>query len=305
MNTKAILFATVSLCALAAMAGPARAQVVEPSPFDPSVVVTATVTKTQDITVTETITKNKTVTVTVHSVPVLDGAAEAAAVANQTNDGITVDIQLTDPTVTDGGLLQQDGLQRTGAITGSINSNTGIVGVTQDVGDFANQANLVSFALTNTLGTNTAAPNRGSVADAKAMAEQENENSSSTDIETFVATANRRDLSITGSVNSNTGIVGVNQNAGNANNQLNAVALAVGQGAAVALSEAALGQENSDITVIEVGTTRSETITASVDNNTGITQVNQSNGNFNNQGSVVSFAALTSSVSLGSNTFKP
>src|SRR5882757_4700821 len=102
MNMKAMLCATVSLCALVAMAGPGWAQVTEEPGPDTGVVVTANVTKTQDITVTETITKNKTVTVTVHSVPILDGAAEATAVANQTNDGVTVDIQLTDPTVTDG-----------------------------------------------------------------------------------------------------------------------------------------------------------------------------------------------------------
>jgi len=304
MNMKAILCATVSLCALVAMTGPGQTQVQDPS-ADTGVVVTANVTKNQDITVTENIIKNKTVNVVVHAGPInLDGAAEATAVANQTNDNVSASPATTDP-ISGGPLATDNGLQRTASINGSILSNHGIVGVNQDVGDFANQSNVVAFALTNTLSTGTAAPNRGSVADAKALAEQENENSISTDVEPFVLTANRRDTSIIGSVNTNTGITGVNQNSGNANNQMNAVALAVGQGSVVALSEAALGQENSNITVREAGTTRHELIDTSVNGNTGITQVNQSNGNFNNQGSVVAFSALTSSVNVSSGTFNP
>lgn len=302
MNQKAILFATVSLCALVAMAGPVRAQEVTP----PSIVVTADVTKTQDITVNEFITKTKTVDITVHAPIDLDGAAEATTVAEQHNINVHAGIATQDTTaVPPNTITVNDGLQRTAAITSSINANTGIVGVNQDTGDFANQANIVSFALTNTLATSTASPNRGSVADAKAVADQSNEKSDSTDIENFVVTANRRDNSITDSVDGNHGIVGVNQNSGNANNQLNGVALAVGQGAAVALSEAALGQENSNLRVVEASTTRGETILRSVNGNFGITEVNQSNGNFNNQGSVVSISALTSSVTLGSSTFNP
>jgi hypothetical protein len=83
------------------------------------------------------------------------------------------------------------------------------------------------------------------------------------------------------------------------NNQINAVALAVGVNAAVALSEADLGQLNSSVEVNETNTTRAEDITGSVVGNTGITQVNQSNGNLNNQASVVSVSALTSSVAIG------
>lgn len=133
MNQKAILFATVSLCALVAMAGPVRAQ------ERPSVVVTADVTKTQDITVNEFITKIKTVDITVHAPIDLDGAAEATSVAEQHNINVHAGIATEDTTTTPPTPISvNDGLQRTAAITSSINANTGIVGVNQDTGDFAN-----------------------------------------------------------------------------------------------------------------------------------------------------------------------
>jgi hypothetical protein len=264
------------MLALAALARPASADVF----------VNVDVTKIQDITVTESITKTKTLDVKV-TAPITDGgAAEANAIVNISNHDLLVD----------GGEANFFAIKRTATIDGSVNSNKGIVGVNQDVGNFANQANVVSFAYTQSA---------KSVADSKAFVEQENEDSTSIDHEAFDPNANMRGASITNSVNGNLGIVGVNQNAGNGNNQTNAVALAVGQGANVALSEAALGQENSNIHVEEFGTVRHEDITGSVNGNTGIAQVNQSNGNFNNQSSVIAFSALSSSVNIGQGPSTP
>ena len=285
MNMRTILAATVSIVALMAIAGPGVAQEVTSSA---SVLVTVTVTKDKDITVTETITKNKTIDIIVDASPLdTQGAAEADVVAEQENINVTVTGAIDEVT----GLDQ--GVQRDATIDASINSNAGIVGVNQDVGDFANQANIVAFAFVNNTTGLT------SVANSQAHVSQHNEDSVTTDVEEFDITANRRAASITGSIIGNTGIVGVNQNAGNMNNQINAVALAVGVNAAVALSEADLGQLNSSVEVNETNTTRAEDITGSVVGNTGITQVNQSNGNLNNQASVVSVSALTSSVAIG------
>ena len=285
MNMRTILAATVSMVALMAITGPGVAQEVSNSA---SVLVTVTVTKDKDITVTETITKNKTIDIIVDASPLdTQGAAEADVVAEQENINVTVTGLVDETTGLD------DGIQRDATIDASINSNTGIVGVNQDVGDFANQANIVAFAFVNNTTGLT------SVANSQAHVSQHNENSVTTDVELFDINANRRAASITGSVNGNTGIVGVNQNAGNMNNQINAVALAVGVNAAVALSEADLGQLNSSVEVNETNTTRAEDITGSVNGNTGITQVNQSNGNLNNQASVISISALTSSVAIG------
>jgi len=293
MNMRTILAATVSMLALMATTAPGIAQEMPVVTDGASVTVTVTVTKNKDIHVLETITKNKTIDIIVDASPLdTHGAAEADVLAEQENINVTVTGKA------DGDV--DKGVQRDATIDASINTNTGIVGVNQDVGDFANQANIVAFAFVNN--TTTSTPPRTSVANSQAHVSQHNENSVTTDKEPggsdFDVTANRRAASITGSVNSNTGIVGVNQNAGNINNQINAVALAVGVNAAVALSEADLGQLNSALEVNETNTTRSEDITGSVTGNTGITQVNQSNGNLNNQASVISISALTSSVAI-------
>ncbi|MFZ1060768.1 MAG: hypothetical protein WAP47_16415, partial [Candidatus Rokuibacteriota bacterium] len=107
-----------------------------------------------------------------------------------------------------------------------------------------------------------------------------------------------REATIKDSLNHNSGIAQVNQNTGNMNNQTNAVALAVGLGADVALSEAALGQVNAWNTVYDVATVKYDFIKGSVNSNTGIVSVNQSSGNMNNQGTAISVAVTTSSASL-------
>ncbi|MEX1205003.1 MAG: hypothetical protein WEB85_07110, partial [Dongiaceae bacterium] len=98
------------------------------------------------------------------------------------------------------------------------------------------------------------------------------------------------------SVNFNTGIVGVNQNGGNNNNQTNAVAVAAGLDAGLALAETALGQENSDNYVKDTNTLKRDLIQSSVNNNTGVVSVNQSAGANNNQSGAVSIAASANAV---------
>jgi hypothetical protein len=103
---------------------------------------------------------------------------------------------------------------------------------------------------------------------------------------------------IDNSVNTNVGVVGVNQNAGNMNNQTNSLALAVGPDAVYALAEANLGQENAHNIIMELNTNKADTISGSVNGNIGIVQVNQSVGNMNNQASAFSISVLTSSVAI-------
>jgi hypothetical protein len=112
------------------------------------------------------------------------------------------------------------------------------------------------------------------------------------------------------SINDNTGLTGVNQNAGNMMNQTNAVAVAAGVtfdgptevgGASVALAEAALGQETTGNTVTEttgdpaagpgIGTNKLASATGSINGNTGVTQANQAVGNMGNQGNAVAVGA--------------
>ncbi len=249
------------------------------------VFVTADITKFKDITVTVDVFKQKEVFIFVTQTLFAEGAAEADAIANQSN-------QENEVTGVDGGAF---GIQKAADITNSVNGNQGVVGLNQDTSNMVNQANLVSLALTNTgYGTEEA-----SLTNSQAEAEQINTANSVTHFEVLdVDLVPDLTASIEGSINDNSGVVGVNQNAGNMNNQLNALALAVGLGSKFALSEASLGQFNTSQFVDEIETVKSNLIMASVNGNSGIVGVNQSTGNMNNQASLVSMAVLTSSVAI-------
>ncbi len=252
------------------------------------VFVTAEITKTKDKTVTETLTKTKDVTILVTRDILLEGAAEVEAIVNVRNDGNTVDRN-------EEGAALDFGIRRRATLGDSVNENSGILGLNQDVGNMVNQANVVSFGFTDS---------PGSFTEAQAAVDQRNTNNTvfQNESETFDIEnpTPDRTATITGSINGNTGIVGVNQNAGNMNNQTNAVAVAVGFGAFVALAEADLGQVNSGNRVEEVATVKLDLIENSINGNAGIVSVNQSSGNMNNQAATVSVAARTSSVALSS-----
>ena len=79
----------------------------------------------------------------------------------------------------------------------------------------------------------------------------------------------------------------------------NAVAMVIGEGNAVVLTEAALGQVNIFNTVEGIETVKIDMIVASINNNDGIVSVNQSVGNMNNQGSAIAFGALTTTATIG------
>jgi hypothetical protein len=261
------------------------------APASAFVFVFADIEKTKDVIVTETITitKTATITATVNVAPL--AAAEALALANQENIGGSVQGY---PLGSQNPAKQND---RVSLIEYSIgtnekDSNTGIVHVNQDSGNLANQGNNVALAVTD---LDTA------FANAEASASQINAGNFawSDDIEGPGGGSQGsgiNDNDIENSINNNFGIVGVNQNSGNFNNQLNNVAVAAGLGAApVALSEADLGQFNACNTVLESGQTRYDTITGSVLSHSGIVGVNQSSGNGNNQATNV---ALSASVNL-------
>jgi hypothetical protein len=263
------------ILALAALVG---AQAV---PADAFVAVTALIEKEKDVFVDERITKTKTVTITVDMLKVAVGAAEAQALSNQINA-----VNFSGP-FQEGDISML--LEKHVSIVDSVNSNTGIVGVNQDAGNTVNQANVVALALTNS---------QTAVTNAQAEASQFTVFNRSVHEELTVDLSGDLTSTIVRSVNGNAGIVGVNQNVGNSNNQTNTVALAVGIGSLFALSEAALGQVNVGNHVHEISTVKYNTIVDSVNGNTGIVGVNQATGHMNNQASAVSVAAMTSTVAL-------
>jgi len=293
------------------------------------VTVFADIEKTKTVTITEELNIRKDITVFVLMGTLVpgtggnagtidskdfDAAAEADAIVNVVNRDNTVgpDLVITQAPQDDRNVT------RTNRIANSILTSSGIVGVNQDTGDNNNQGNVVAIAFTDF-------PN--SLANAQAAVDQLNTGNTAFHREDFPtvtsdptafdvngvllpptqipASVFNTNVEMTDSVNNNIGIVGVNQNGGNNNNQTNAVAVAAGLDAGLALAETALGQENSDNLVEDTNTLKRELILSSVNNNTGIVGVNQSAGANNNQSGTVSIAASANAVGtvfrLGSN----
>jgi hypothetical protein len=327
-------------------------------PASADVEVYASIQKTKDITVTETINITKTVDLTVTVDVIYNAAAEADAIVNQENAENRVDSSLGQlvPNLSD---VNNYGIDLDAEITDSIINNTGIVDVNQDVGNMANQGNQVALAVALP-GSDTLEADTPVVVNSQSEAEQINRDNAVWHGEDNGAAGsaqwllnnpdgNNENAVIDGSINGNVGIVNVNQNAGNMNNQANSEALAVainlagvalseaalgqvninpdntgiinvnqnagnmnnqsngvsaavGIGALVALSDADLGQLNSGNHVDEFETVKVGSINGSVNGNTGIVNVNQSTGNMNNQGNVVSIAATVSGAVLGNAT---
>jgi hypothetical protein len=159
-------------------------------------------------------------------------------------------------------------------ISGSIDGNSGVVGVNQASGVMNNQANAVVTAATVLIS-----------AFAEAEVEVEQENSFNVELELLAISKGLID----GSIGRNDGVVGVNQSSGSLNNQANLVAVAAGLGVGpiVALAEGELSQNNSVNGVTDIAVIRMDTISDSISGNSGIVGVNQSAGSLNNQANVL------------------
>jgi hypothetical protein len=292
---KKILYAGVASCALF-IANAASADVT----------VLANINKTKDITVTEFITILKTVDLTAF-VDITPGkAAEAQGLINQTNYDNTACGNCA---------------EKTDTIDGSITGGTGIANVNQATGNMNNQGNAVSVAWDVTRpppvtppppDVPPGAPGASGFANSQAHIDQKNgEDSEGGSFPNLVDTVNLlfRDATITDSINDNSGIVQVNQNTGNMNNQANQFVLAVSllgdsQQGGVALSEADLGQvtvanrdQESDSVPTDdnrslIGINKNVSIDGSITGNTGVVNVNQGAGNMSNQANNVSAAVV-------------
>jgi hypothetical protein len=120
-----------------------------------------------------------------------------------------------------------------------------------------------------------------------------------------------KSAAIAGSINGNVGIVNVNQNVGNMNNQANSEAIAVAIDlAGVALSEAALGQVNGQFgdttdtsnSVFEAGVSKSASMSNSLNGNVGVGGVNQAAGNMANQANIFSLSFIDGGGGVGLNS---
>jgi len=241
------------------------------------VTITATITKTKDKEVVEFLDKFKLVFLNVLVDATPDKFSESEAIVNQSNFENQV---------------CENCAEKRDQIFNSGNENAGVLTINQAAGNMNNQGSAISIAVdvptppSETPGTETG------FAEAQASVEQEN-------LANLVESINIlfREATIDGSLNDNTGVVHVNQSAGNMNNQANALSIAISFDAGVALAESDLGQFNTANTVhetnvgtLEGGEPKLATITGSVNGNSGVVGVNQSAGNMANQANVVSFA---------------
>jgi hypothetical protein len=118
-----------------------------------------------------------------------------------------------------------------------------------------------------------------------------------------------RDALISDSLNNNSGVVAVNNSAGNLNNQGNVLSIAFSLAPeGVALAESDLGQFNSwnrvfesdtetqddqgDTVPLGIGINKQANITGSINGNTGVLGVNNASGNMANQANVFSVALV-------------
>lgn len=318
-------------------------------PAKADVTVLANITKTKDTTITENITITKLVDLQVGRTSVTGtgnetsiivvpvqfvyrSAAEADAIVNQTSSNNDVDSahNLLNGGIGHIGAVNTMGIHLDATMTDSTNRNTGIVGVNQDVGNMSNQGNQVALAVATPA---TALPPVDDVADttngvlvnSQSEAQQINEgnfvyhgeipqdpatpSNVVTDPVDYRGGTPNESASISGSINDNVGIVNVNQNAGNMNNQGNSEALAVAVNlAGFALSEAALGQVNTNHpseehspfgTVYEYGVDKNASMTDSLNGNVGVGGVNQASGNMANQANIFSASFIDGGGGVG------
>jgi hypothetical protein len=282
-------------------------------PASAEVEVFASIQKTKDITITETINITKTVDLFVEANLVYFSAAEADAIVNQENSHNDVNHSFKQIGDQNEEHNVNFGIDLDASIANSINNNSGIVDVNQDVGNMANQGNQVALAIA-TPDVGTTVPELV-VVNSQSEAEQINTGNTVRHLEDPSAEPHvslvdppHHSASITDSINDNVGIVNVNQNAGNMNNQANSEALAVAIDlAGVALSEAALGQVNGNFgddseapnSVFEAGVTKNASMVSSLNGNTGVGGVNQAAGNMANQANIFSLSFIDGGGGVG------
>lgn len=240
------------------------------------VFVTAEITKTKDVFVFETLDKFKTVDIDVRTVVSPDRAAEALALANQRLQGNQTEFSSGHSTT----------------INASILANIGVTNVNQSAGFLNQQGNLLSAAVDGGGGLDV-----DSFAEAQSSAEQLLGAGFDSGEGNTIQLEGENEAAITDSINGNAGVTAVNQSAGDMNQQLNGLSIGIAfadeGNDAVALAEADLGQFLVGNQVAYFGGGEVATLTNSVNNNTGVTGVNQTAGAFNQQANVVAVSAST------------
>lgn len=199
-------------------------------------------------------------------------------VATVTVDAVTSSAaQTTQANV--GGDTLSIGSLRVDAIVDSARGNSGVLFVNAAAGNQNNQGSSASFAVSRE--ASAAYTTASSTIDQYLVANG------------VAGRDQTQQAGIFGSLSDNSGTVGVNQAAGDGNNQANALAMALGfsPGGGLILSEADLQQVSASNTIAEVNVSRTAAISNSGNRSNGIMSVNQASGNLISQANLVVFAA--------------
>jgi hypothetical protein len=187
-----------------------------------------------------------------------------------------------------GNTLYQEGGAASVDFTDSGNEWIGVLSINQEAGNMNQQANLRSIVIVDASGG-------PAVLHVDVNTSQELKNNHVT-----LMDAGPRSVAIDGSFNGASGIVGINQAAGNLNQQLGVIVVGVGLGAdagAIQLGDAQLEQIGTpaDNTLEEEGTKgpRTNTLSNSFNDFSGIAQISQTTGDMNRVTQVIGVTITT------------
>ncbi len=175
-------------------------------------------------------------------------------------------------------VIEETGVTGRVLLRDAFGGNAGIINLNQEAGNVNNQANVRVLAFMAT--------EVGSIIGALNLSVSQAATNN-----TVVVNGGERSTQIANSFGNTAGIVGVNQSAGSANNQLNVLAMAVGDTLgpdALPMGDTTLGQVSSGKRDAQAGNgPRADVIENSFANFRGIAQVNQSSGDVNSVGNVM------------------
>ena len=159
----------------------------------------------------------------------------------------------------------------------SFNGVDGIISINQAPGSINNQGNSVSISFVkdgpDTLLSSTSSFNQ----------------SNSENI--LISEGSTRSNTIKNAFNGLSGIISINQSAGNMNNQNNITCISTGVNSVVSMSQADLGMISSNNTVFETGVSKIDSISGfAFQGVSGIVSINQSSGSMNNQVNTVNIS---------------
>jgi len=204
------------------------------------------------------------------------------SVNQNTSVGQSAESSSTGSVYNKGNKIEEINVSSSATIWGSsFNGVAGIISINQAPGSMNNQGNSVSISF------------------AKDGADSLLRSASS-----FNQSSSENTLNAEGFTRSNTiqdnafnglsGVIGVNQSAGNMNSQNNITCISTGGNPVVSLSHADLGMISGQNTVFEAGVSKIDTISSfAFEGVSGIVSINQSSGNMNNQVNMINISVYT------------